>query len=157
MPWPSIGSGVVERPRHLKYGKAMIRDRFLLERWNPASHYGSPDDWEETGWKTGFGSVDYGPYPSRGKYELVDTIEGLDIYGAPTFMCPTRQYLWTAIQTVNYSKDLSLYEKQSIIESQEEAVENASFNRRLDMIKDANRPFVYSDAWVSLNTPGKVR
>lgn len=157
MPWPVIpGVDIIERPHRLRYGKAMVRDRFILEKWHPASHYGDPEDWEETGWKPEFGRVDYGPYPSRGRYEQVDTIEGIDVDGNPCFAWPTRQYLWTALKTVEYVKGMTLQEQQYATEAREEAEERARFNRRLDMIKDANRPFVYSDAWVSM-TPGKAR
>lgn len=157
LPWPTIPSArIVERPRRLRYGKAMISDRFILEKWNPASHYGSPDEWEETGRKTGFGPIDYGPYPSRGKYEQVDTIEGVDRFGEACFVWPTRQYIWTAIKTVDYTKELSITEQQYLTEAREEAEDNAKFNRRLDMIKDANRPFVHTDAWVSMAS-GKAR
>jgi len=43
-----------------------IRNRWVVEQWHPAEHYGSPADWPE--------DVN-GPYPSRGDYEHLDTIE----------------------------------------------------------------------------------
>lgn len=156
LPWPPAVSRITERPHRLKYGKALVTDRFIVEKWEPASSYGNPADWVDTGWKAGFGYVDYGPYPSRGKYNLVDTVEGVDSLGAPCFLMPTRQYLRTVVDTVHYIKGISVLEQQYMAEAREEIEEKAQFERRLAMIKDANKPSNYHDAWVSLNTPGKV-
>lgn len=43
----------------------LINDRWVVEQWMPASVYGAPEFWNPLA----------GPYPSRGDYEHLDTIE----------------------------------------------------------------------------------
>ena len=156
LPWPDLGQGViVERPHRLKYGKAMVSDRFIVERWQPPEMYGDPEDWIETQWRPGVGTVDYGPYPVRGRYNFIDAVTGLDADGSPCFAMPTRIYLKTIVDGSNHMKSMSAWEYRNIIDAQDEAEEQARFDRRLSMIQDANRPSNYHDIWMSMNTPGK--
>jgi hypothetical protein len=150
--YPDLGGvSVVERPRRLKYGKSLVKDRFVIERWQPPSAYGDPADWVETEWlKTGT-IVDYGPYPHQGRYTLVDIVEDSN----SQYVEPTRAYI-DAVLLASRNKELTTPgQEMAYIRAQEEREEEERFNRRLDIIKDANRPSNFHDVWVSMNTPGK--
>jgi hypothetical protein len=53
-------------------------DRWHVERWCPPEIYGSPDDWrlQTAEMVDGDAIPALGPYPSRGEYEHVFTLEG---------------------------------------------------------------------------------
>jgi hypothetical protein len=61
-------------------------DGFILEKWHPASHYGSPDEWNRL---TFDGMPAAGPYPEYGDYELL---------AGPTPYMPTIAQLEDAIR-----------------------------------------------------------
>jgi hypothetical protein len=156
LPWPALGNSVLEKAKRLRYGRAMVHDRFVLEKWQPPELYGEPEDWVESEWKPGSGIIDYGPYPSRGKYNFTDTIEGLDDNGNPCFLMPTRDYLRTAVEAANHVRSMSAWEYRRIIEAEEAEEQRAADERRLAMIQDANKPSNYHDVWLSLNSPQKA-
>ncbi len=70
--------------------KYFPRDRWHIERWCAPEMYGSPDDWARTTLEVeGARSIAaLGPYPSRGEYEHVFTLEGPPAYrGASNDSC----------------------------------------------------------------------
>jgi hypothetical protein len=58
--------------------KYLPLDRWHVERWCPPEMYGSPQDWQEQTSEVIDGKTvsALGPYPSRGEYEHVFTLEG---------------------------------------------------------------------------------
>jgi hypothetical protein len=62
--------------------KYFPRDRWHIERWCAPEMYGSPDDWARATLEVeGAQSIAaLGPYPSRGEYEHVFTLEGPPTY-----------------------------------------------------------------------------
>lgn len=72
-------NGKHEYRRLPKYGK---QPRWILERWRPASMYGSPERWE-TDFITPDGFYAVGPYPRHGEYESCEVFQAKDQYGRP--------------------------------------------------------------------------
>ena len=54
---------------------ARLTSFFILERWLPSSHYGTPETWKEATekWEPSQGRsfLENGPFPSRGDYEMI--------------------------------------------------------------------------------------
>lgn len=69
--------GVHEYRRTSKYG---LTPRWILERWRPASMYGTPELWDrENVTPDGFYAV--GPFPSHGEYESCEVFQAKDENG----------------------------------------------------------------------------
>jgi hypothetical protein len=64
--------GVRLEPKYIPF------DRWHIERWCPQEMYGSPEEWQEQTAELVDGKTvaALGPYPSRGEYEHVFTLEG---------------------------------------------------------------------------------
>lgn len=64
--------GVRLEPKYIPF------DRWHIERWCPQEMYGSPAEWQEQTAEVVEGKTvaALGPYPSRGEYEHVFTVEG---------------------------------------------------------------------------------
>ncbi len=64
--------GVRLEPKYIPF------DRWHIERWCPQEMYGSPAEWQEQTAELVGGKLvaALGPYPSRGEYEHVFTLEG---------------------------------------------------------------------------------
>lgn len=151
-PWPTIpGAAIVERPHRLRYGKAVISDRFVIESWRPPEFYGDPRDWKESGYSKSGTYVDYGPYPSRGVYSMVDIVED----SLSNFTFPTRGYIDAVLLASNIRASMTPEQERDMVERAEEAEERATYERRLAMIQDANKPSNYHDIWMSMNIQGK--
>jgi hypothetical protein len=151
LPWPNVSARIVERPHRLQYGRAFLNDRFIIEKWQPPDIYGYPEDWVETEWSKSGSLVDYGPYPSRGKYHLIDVVEN----AKSGFMHPSREYIRMVLLAATRKSEMSTLEQRNAIEAVEDAEEDAAYNRRLDMIRDANKPSNFHDMWMSTYIPGK--
>ncbi len=75
--WSDVGHH--EYRRVLKYGTA---PRWCLERWLPASRYGTPRSWDrDTITADGFYGV--GPFPVHGEYESCEIFQAKDENGRP--------------------------------------------------------------------------
>ena len=74
-------SGILLRTRKVlrrepKY-ELTIRNRWVIEKWYPAEHFGSPENWYRTTkeWGEEGNIPQLGPYPWRGDYELCTALE----------------------------------------------------------------------------------
>ena len=83
----------------LKYKQPARRERFIIEAYRPPSFYGDPETWEMRNgkWEDGHSILAVGPYPTRGDYEYLDTIEEVDANGDRHLMWPTDAYLDTVV------------------------------------------------------------
>ena len=73
--------------RSLKYPQEARRERFIIEMYRPPEFYGSPELWYYTNTKyvDGRAICPAGPFPNRGEYEYVDTVEYVDKFGERHF------------------------------------------------------------------------
>src|SRR5579859_5050610 len=62
-----------------KYG---LQPRWILERWRPASLYGTPQNWERE-YVTPDGFYAVGPFPSHGECESCEIFQAKDDAGRP--------------------------------------------------------------------------
>lgn len=69
--------GVHEYRRVPKYG---LTPRWILERWRPASMYGTPEMWDRS-YVTADGFYSIGPYPTHGEYESCEVFQAKDENG----------------------------------------------------------------------------
>ena len=72
-------NGHHEYRRVPKYG---IQPRWILERWRPASLYGTPQNWDRE-YVTPDGFYAVGPYPAHGEYESCEVFQAKDDAGRP--------------------------------------------------------------------------
>ena len=142
----------VETREVLKYATPKLRDRFIIEMWYPASHFGDPDYWQRanTQWVDGRLVQPIGDYPARGEYEYVDTVELIDEFGNAQFEWPTRTYVRHVVDTVNYMRGLTLGQIADELEGNDLRKEADLENQILDKIKDASRPFGGIQPFVSM-------
>lgn len=82
----SVKHGIMEVPRYPHVG-------WILERWHPASDWGTREQWEAAKSSDGITPM-MGPYPSEGQYFL---------FGGPWDACPTISDVEVAIQ--HYERD----------------------------------------------------
>lgn len=68
---------VSEYRRVLKYG---LTPRWILERWRPASMYGTPERWQKD-YVTADGFFSVGPFPVHGEYESCEVFQAMDENG----------------------------------------------------------------------------
>jgi hypothetical protein len=75
---PQSGKTVRETIGERLEPKYVPFDRWHIERWCPPEMYGSPEDWQTQTAEIIDGKTisGLGPYPSRGEYEHVFTLEG---------------------------------------------------------------------------------
>jgi len=135
-----------------RYNYPATRDRFVIERWHPASFYGDPETWQYKNTKLIDGHLvqPIGDYPARGDYEHVDTVETVDSAGNRHFLWPSREYVKFVVDSFNYVKSLSTRDIENTLTAEDEAKENAMFDNILARVKDASRPFGGIQPFVSL-------
>lgn len=143
----AVGTRTIRR-----YNVPSLRDRFVIERWYPASFYGDPDTWQYANTKMIDGHLvqPIGDYPVRGDYEHIDTVESVDNAGNRVFMWPTREYVKFVVDSFNYVKGLSGREIEDQLTAEDEAKENEMFENILARVKDASRPFGGIQPFVSM-------
>lgn len=142
----------IETREVLKYGLPKLRDRFIIEQWYPASHYGSPEYWQRSNsqWQDGRLIQPIGGYPARGDYEYVDVVEWFDESGQPRFAWPTRTYVRHVVDTVRYLKGLTYGQVAAELQNNDLRKDTETENYYLDRVKDASRPFGGIQPFVSL-------
>lgn len=135
-----------------RYNYPATRDRFVIERWHPPAFYGDPEYWQRSNskWVDGHLVQPIGDYPSRGDYEHIDTIEWVTNAGEHKFAWPTRDYLRFVVDSVGYVAGMSINEIANTLTAKDEADDEALFNKYLDKIKDASRPFGGIQPFVSM-------
>lgn len=143
----AVGTRTIRR-----YNVPTLRDRFVVERWHPASFYGDPETWQHKNTKLIDGHLvqPIGDYPARGDYEHVDTVETVDTAGNRHFLWPSREYVKFVVDSFNYVKSLSTRDIENTLAAEDEAKENAVFDNILARVKDASRPFGGIQPFVSL-------
>ncbi len=141
--------GTREIPR---YNYPALRDRFVIERWRPASDYGDPETWQRSNTKLIDGHLvqPIGDYPLRGDYEHVDTVEWVDAQGQHHFAWPTQDYVRFVVDSVRYVESMTAKDIYHTLGAADAAKEEADFNRILDKVKDASRPFGGVQPFVSM-------
>lgn len=143
----TVGTRTIRR-----YSVPALHDRFVIEKWHPASFYGDPDSWQYKNTKLIDGHLvqPIGDYPARGDYEHVDTVEWVDATGGHTFAWPSKTYVKFVVDSVRYVANLKLNEIEDKLNAEDEAQDNAQFERILTRIKDASRPFGGIQPFVSM-------
>jgi len=135
-----------------RYNYPATRDRFVIERWRPPEFYGDPDTWQRANTKLIDGHLvqPIGEYPTRGEYEHIDTVEWVDEAGNRSFAWPTRDYVRFVVDSSLYVQHLSVDEIAAQLEAEDERSDEALFNKILDKVKDASRPFGGIQPFVSM-------
>ena len=143
----AVGTRTIRR-----YNVPTLRDRFVIERWHPASFYGDPETWQYKNTKLIDGHLvqPIGDYPARGDYEHVDTVETVDADGNRHFLWPSREYVKFVVDSVRYVQSLTREAIADRLTAEDEAREEQMFNSILDRVKDASRPFGGIQPFVSL-------
>lgn len=143
----AVGTRTIRR-----YNVPALRDRFVIERWHPASFYGDPETWQYQNTKLIDGHLvqPIGDYPARGDYEHVDTAETVDADGNRHFLWPSREYVKFVVDSVRYVQSLTREAIADRLTAEDEAREEQMFNSILDRVKDASRPFGGIQPFVSL-------
>ena len=109
--WKYVGSNNPnEKPGIRFVPKYPLRERFHLECWFPAEHYGSREKWHKDTTQVIDGQEveTIGPYPSRGEYESVWVCE----YPDGRYLQPTKDILTRAINLHKQSRQQRAYEKE---------------------------------------------
>ncbi len=96
----------------------MPPDRWIIEAWYPAEHYGSPASWAHTTHATIEGKhvEQMGPYPAHGDYEHVATIQTKD--GGYAALTPTICDM--IVDLVRSNQDIRRGARKSLILAEEE-------------------------------------
>jgi len=125
---------VIEPRWSLAYRKPWQRERWIVERL--VATLASPEEWREQACDVidGVRTEPLGSYPSRGQYQLCDTVED-----GGAFVQPTRAYLKAIVDRVG-KHEFSDSEIYDFLVADEEAQSRRQEVRLLDAIKDATRP-----------------
>src|ERR1035441_5964527 len=84
------------------YKQPARRDRWIIEVDRDPAFFGDRETWEKTKYTmAGLPMKGLGPYPSRGRYEYIDTCETTDSEGERGFLLPSEAYLDTVVHLYN--------------------------------------------------------
>jgi hypothetical protein len=127
--------------------KYLPENRWHIERWMPASSYGTPEQWREltTEIEDGISVASLGPYPARGEYEHCLTLSG-----------PTGEFLpltgaacdWV-VRAIRWAERQTRRARRSALDEREERQERRWDRRADDLLGDAGPAFGGAD-FVSL-------
>jgi hypothetical protein len=127
--------------------KYLPENRWHIEKWMPASSYGTPEQWWEltTEIEDGVRVASLGPYPARGEYEHCFTLsdargEFIQLDGAA---CD-----WV-VRAIRWAAGQSRRARRSALDGREEARERRWDSRADDLLSDASEAFGGAD-FVSL-------
>lgn len=133
--WVGIGTT-------LKYKQPARRERFVIEVFRPAEFYGDPETWEtkHTKLEDGKLTMALGPFPVRGAYEYLDTIEAVDEDGTRHFLQPTEAYLDTVVQMFYALLDMPTWQIEDQVHGADAAKRQSDYDYTLEMVKRATDP-----------------
>lgn len=114
-------------------------DRYHIEKWMPAEFFGSPEDWfDMTAEVVGARTIPaLGPYPSRGEYEHVKTIEGPDGEFLPLVPHVVEQI----VQSVERCRYMRHADRRQALERREAKKEKDWDSLADDILDDASPAF----------------
>ncbi len=122
----------------LKYTHPTVRERFVLEAWRDPRNiqFGDRDEWRKQNTKFVDGRlvVPLGDFPSRGDYQLVAVVMGID---GESFDWPAPEYLKSDIEKYVYvQRTLTPLEAEKIAIAAQEREEQAEVDAVYDRIRD---------------------
>lgn len=141
---------VIELREEPKY--FMHLNRWIIERWFPAEFYGCPRYWDlkTVIYEDGIAIPALGPYPSRGDYEEVFTVEGPD----EEFVQLTPQILDECIHRLQYGQErYSATEKRLALEAREEQKKKDEESWGMDLLDDGFDAFYGAPNTTQANAP----
>lgn len=144
-----FGTGV-----DLKYPQPARRERFIVEVYRPPFFYGDRGAWyiNNTKFLEGRTILPNGPYPSRGDYEYLDTVESVDELGERHFLMPTEAYLSTVVQLYHHLLGMPDWELRDQKEREDERKQQMTYNTILERVKTATDPLFRSPQAAFSNT-----
>ena len=133
--WYGIG-------RVLKYRQPARRERYIVEVWRPPSYYGDPQTWmlRNSKWEDGRSILATGPFPTRGDYEYLDTVESVDADGSRHFLCPTEAYLDTVVTLYHVLLETPAHVIYDQKQKEDAAKKEADYNWILERVTLATDP-----------------
>lgn len=120
-------------------------ERWYLEKWFPAEHYGSPEEWERTLTEIQDGKKIrmLGPYPSRGEYEMCYRLEKPD----ETYLALEPEIVEQIVRLIKLGDARSSAENRAAVWRAAEKAEKDWDNRADDILFDINqfdgKPHIY--------------
>ena len=133
------------------YKQPARRDRWIIECYRPPAFYGSRETWETTTYNTrGLPNPGKGPYPSRGDYDYLDTVETIDPAGERGYLLPTEAYLDTVVHLYDLLLASTDKEIQDKITAEDEAKRRNGFEYTLERIKEKTDP-LFRPAFAAFN------
>jgi hypothetical protein len=141
---------VIELREEPKY--FMKLNRWIVERWFPPEFYGSPRYWDlkTVIYEDGIAIPALGPYPSRGDYEEVFTVE------APNeeFVQLTPQILDECVMRLQFGQErYSTMEKVIALEARQEQEKKEHDDWAMDLLDDAFDAFYGAPNTTQANAP----
>jgi hypothetical protein len=103
--------------------------RWIIEKWHAPEFYGSPKMWDEitSSWSAAHGkTLELGPYPSRGDYELAWICQNLDESFLPLTTAIAVRYIELALQPPMSPAALREIERRRVEQEHEELVEEVA-------------------------------
>lgn len=137
-----------------KYTQPARRERFIVEVFRPAEFYGSPDSWYlmNTKYVDGHLLLPSGPYPARGEYEYLDTVEYVDDDGERHYLEPTAAYVDMVVTLHKKLVATTESELLALKEAEETKRKEANYNRILEQVKNTTSPLAFKSHAVIANT-----
>ena len=133
------------------YKQPARRDRWIIEVYRDPAFFGDRETWEKTKYTmAGLPMKGLGPYPSRGRYEYIDTVETIDSEGERGFLLPSEAYLDTVVHLYDLLLASTDKEIQDKITAEDEVKRRNSYEYVLERVKEKTDP-LFRPAFAAFN------
>ena len=136
-----------------KYRQQYRQGRWIIEVYRPPLYYGDRKKWEQTYYTTEGKPIVHeskGPFPSRGDYEWLDTVEAIDAAGNRNYLMPTEAYLDTVVNLYHLIVSAPAHEVRDKLEAKDLAKREADVAYIYERIKERTDP-LFRPAFAALN------